>query len=393
MDKFTIILRRIASTCLLLVSVFATANAQTWDETTDGGGDAGDLVSSAQGITVSGNLTTITGNLSNGDIDMYRIIITTGSAFSATTVGQADMDSMLGLLTETGMAVYFNDDDGSCSPCTESTLPAGDANSPSTDGDVYYLAVAGYDNHFQDADGNPIFTYNGTIGFTTIWGPDATYPGPVAQYAGNASGEMGTYTITLTSAEGDPTLPVELASFNAVLSGTDVLLRWKTLSEQQNRGFDVQVMSAGNTDFRSIGFVEGNGTTTEANEYEFKANDRNFGKQIFRLRQVDQDGNFRYSSEIEIAVELPSEFVMEPAYPNPFNPQSTFRFAVQDAQNVRVSLYNLVGQEVVTLYDNTVESNTLQNVAIDGGSLPSGIYIIRLAGENFETTQAISLLK
>ncbi len=382
---------RILSAALLLALVTPVVYGQSWDETTDGGGDAGDVVATAQGINVNGTLTTISGSLTDNDVDMYRIIITTGASFSATTVNNSDFDSVLSLVDENGNAVYLNDDDP-IAVSFESTLPAGDANSPSTNGDVYYVIIHGYDNHPQDASGNAIFTYDGLSGFETVHGPSAT-PGPVAQYQNDATGENGNYTITLTSAEGDPTLPVELASFTAVLSGTDVVLGWKTLSEQNNLGYDVEVMSPGQSTFRAIGFVDGHGTTTEAQNYSYRATGLEFGKNTFRLKQVDLDGSFAYSSSVEIDVELPTEFIMEAAYPNPFNPRATFEFAVQDQQQVRASLYNMIGQEVAELFSGVVEANDMQAVSIDGAGLPSGIYIVRVAGEKFEATQTISLLK
>ncbi len=389
MDTFTAFMPRIMIVSLVLIFVVAGAHGQTWDETTDGGGDAGELVSSSQGITSSGSLTTITGSIGvTNDVDMYRIIVTTGASFSASTVGQADIDTQLSLVSATGMAVYLNDDS---TGVLGSKLPAGDTFSPSTNGDVYYLIVGNYNNHPQDVSGNPIFTYNGTADYELINGPSVN-PGPVAQYQ-QLGTETGAYTVTLTSAEGDPTLPVELASFSAVLDEADVVLQWKTLSEQNNQGYDVQVMGTANGDFLSIGFVEGNGTTTEATNYSFRATELDFGTQTFRLRQVDHDGSFQYSSEVEVSVELPTEFVMNAAYPNPFNPQATFEFAVQDAQQVSASLYNMVGQRVAELFNGVVEANSLKQVSIDGGALPSGIYIVRLNGQTFESTQTISLLK
>ena len=270
-------------------------------------------------------------------------------------------------------------------------LPAGDTNSPSTNGDVYYLIIHSYDSHPQDGSGNSIFTYDGLGDYTLVHGPSAT-PGPVALY--NASGgDNGSYTITLTSAEGDPTLPVELAQFDAFLNETDVVLQWKTLSESNNLGFDVQVKGENEGDFRTLGFVDGNGTTAEASSYSFRASGLDFGLQTFRLRQIDLDGNFRYSANVEVSVELPTEYVMDAAYPNPFNPRASFDFAVQDQQNVRASLYNMIGQEVAELFNGVVEANSTKQVGIDAGNLPSGIYIIRLAGEKFDATQTISLMK
>lgn len=392
MQTITKTFSRALGALLFLALIVPGANAQSWDETTDGGGDAGDLVATAQGINLSGSLTTITGFTGPNDVDLYRIIVSTAASFSATTVGNnPDTDTILALIDDSGNAVYLNDDDAGCS-CFESTLPAGHVESPTVDGGVYYLMIFAFDNHPLNAASQILFTYDGTSLYTNVHGPSAN-PGPLAQYFGDAIAETGNYEITLTATEGDPTLPVELASFTAILQDKDVLLGWKTFSEQNNQGFDVEVQDPGQTTFRSIGFVSGHGTTTEAQNYSFRAEGLEFGTNVFRLKQIDQDGRFSYSSTIEVDVELPTDYVMEAAYPNPFNPRATFEFAVKDQQQVRASLYNMIGQEVAELYNGVASANEVQSVGIDGAGLPSGIYIVRVAGEKFEATQTISLLK
>ena len=84
---------------------------------------------------------------------------------------------------------------------------------------------------------------------------------------------------------------------------------------------------------------------------------------------------------------------MNPAYPNPFNPQTTVTFAVANKQNVTMHLYNVLGQRVATLFNGTVEANNLQTVRIESSNLQSGTYLVRLVGENFTGTQRITLVK
>ncbi|MDX1440231.1 MAG: hypothetical protein R3284_10040, partial [Rubricoccaceae bacterium] len=84
------------------------------------------------------------------------------------------------------------------------------------------------------------------------------------------------------------TVPVELTSFDAQVSGDDVVLSWETASETNNAGFEVQ-LKQGN-DWQVLGFVEGNGTTTEAQTYSYRAEDMDVGTHTFRLKQIDYDG-------------------------------------------------------------------------------------------------------
>ena len=63
----------------------------------------------------------------------------------------------------------------------------------------------------------------------------------------------------------------------------------------------------------------------------------------FRLKQIDFDGTFEYHAEVEVVVEMVERFLVEAVYPNPFNPEASFRFAVRQTQPVRVELYDMFG--------------------------------------------------
>ena len=118
-----------------------------------------------------------------------------------------------------------------------------------------------------------------------------------------------------------------------------------------------------------------------------------FGTHRFRISEIGPDGRLRVSEEIELDVEMADEFVLEPAFPNPFNPQAVIRFAVKEASPLRVELYNALGQRVMMLFDGTPTANTYQDVVIDGSNLASGLYIVRVQGASFVTTQKVTLLK
>ena len=86
-------------------------------------------------------------------------------------------------------------------------------------------------------------------------------------------------------------------------------------------------------------------------------------------------------------------FVVEPVYPNPFNPLAQFRFAVQRSQQVRVDLYDVLGRQVRVLYEGTPQAGQMHTVPIDGSDLPSGMYLVRVAGQSFVKAQTVTLLK
>ncbi|MDX1439023.1 MAG: T9SS type A sorting domain-containing protein [Rubricoccaceae bacterium] len=91
--------------------------------------------------------------------------------------------------------------------------------------------------------------------------------------------------------------------------------------------------------------------------------------------------------------EMPDGFLLESAYPNPFNPSTTVRFKVADEQSVTVSLFDALGRKVATLFSGFVESNRFETVRIDGSRLPSGTYTVRLEGENILGSTRVVLIK
>jgi hypothetical protein len=188
----------------------------------------------------------------------------------------------------------------------------------------------------------------------------------------------------------DSPVPVELTSFTSQVNGTNVALNWETTSETNNAGFEVQVQDGEH--WTVLSFVDGHGTTTEAQTYSYTA-DMGVGTHTFRLKQIDFDGAFEYSGEIEVEVQTPGSHVLSAAYPNPFNPQSQFTLAVAQDQIVTAELFNTLGQRVVTLFSGTVEANQAQRITIDGKGLASGMYVVRVIGERFSDAINVTLLK
>ncbi|MEM1269725.1 MAG: T9SS type A sorting domain-containing protein [Bacteroidota bacterium] len=186
-------------------------------------------------------------------------------------------------------------------------------------------------------------------------------------------------------------LPVELTYIRAVADGSDVVLEWGTATETDNAGFAVEREVGG--EWVELGFVEGFGTTVEAQTYSYRADDLGPGMHRFRLRQVDFDGAFEYLPVTEAAVTVPDEYYIEPVYPNPFNPTATFRFAVPADQTVNVALYDALGRQVSVLMNGAVQANQPQTLRIDATGLGSGTYLLRVAGRTGIVTQTLTVVK
>ncbi|MEO1632162.1 MAG: T9SS type A sorting domain-containing protein, partial [Bacteroidota bacterium] len=198
---------------------------------------------------------------------------------------------------------------------------------------------------------------------------------------------------------GDPTtvsinIPVELTTFDVQLDGRAAQLAWATASETNNSGFEVQMRGPQGADFSALAFVEGTGTTTEAQAYRFATDALSPGTYTFRLKQVDFDGAFAYSPEVEATIELLDAFELADIYPNPFGARAaTLSLAVRESQAVTVTLYDALGRAVATLHDGWIEAGAALPMEIDATSLANGVYVVRAAGTDFATTRRVTVVK
>lgn len=191
------------------------------------------------------------------------------------------------------------------------------------------------------------------------------------------------------------TVPVELESFTGTTSGGDVLLKWETVTETNNAGFEIQKSEdrSQNSGWKTIGFVSGKGTTTEKQTYTFT--DLTSGTNqltSYRLRQVDLNGKESFSKVIEVQQEKPHEFSLSQNYPNPFNPETTIPYSVASSGKVRIVLYDILGRQVKTLLNEAKETGYYKlRVTTDG--LASGIYYYKMEAGSFNSIKKLTILK
>jgi hypothetical protein len=223
-----------------------------------------------------------------------------------------------------------------------------------------------------------------------VAGCDGLPPFPLAWF--EAGPCYGVEPFDVAFALGGRELPVELVSFDAIRSGADILLRWVTASETDNAGFNVE-HAAGDGDFAQLGFVEGHGTTLLPQEYSFRVADLGPGVHRFRLKQIDYDGAFEYSETVETFIGIPGQMVLEPAYPNPFNPSTTLRFAVANEQVVTLALHDATGRVVRTVFNGAVTADDMHSVTVDASGLSSGLYVAVLTGESISMSRNLLLSK
>jgi hypothetical protein len=193
-------------------------------------------------------------------------------------------------------------------------------------------------------------------------------------------------TVTYT-----PPLPVQLASFTGRVTNQQghVQLDWRTITETNNYGFFVQKSFNDQNHYQTVSeLIPGHGTTLEPHDYSWTDIRGLSGTWYYRLKQVDLDGTTTYTEGIvptgltgvrENA--MPMEFALNQNYPNPFNPSTKIEFALPTQSDVRLEVFNLIGQRVATLVDATRPAG-FHSVQFNANGFSSGLYFYRLTANN-----------
>ncbi len=174
----------------------------------------------------------------------------------------------------------------------------------------------------------------------------------------------GPFTITGSATS----FPVEWLSFEAWPEGNVAQLEWITAHEESNDYFQVE-RSADGQNFAPIGQVESFGDSNSPVDYQFTDHAPLNGRNYYRLRQVDLDGQFSFSSVKEVWFDGPQLGI----WPNPFVDRITIRQHPQPDMATSLILYNGLGQIVA---DKTLEP--IEQQSMDLSHLPEGTYTYRL---------------
>ena len=218
------------------------------------------------------------------------------------------------------------------------------------------------------------------------WGDNRSDAGGIYAQDINPDGELGNSIV-----------PVELVSFSANVSNNSVTLNWITATELNNAGFEIERAVISNREinlnWEPIGFVNGNGTTLESNSYSFSDNELSFAKYVYRLKQVDFDGTFTYSNQVEVDLSLPQTFSLSQNFPNPFNPGTKISWQSPVSGWQSIKLYNALGKEVETIIEGFYEAGVHSTLYISNSTLPSGVYFYKLQAGSFSETKKMILMK
>ncbi|MBX9852817.1 MAG: T9SS type A sorting domain-containing protein [Cytophagaceae bacterium] len=162
-------------------------------------------------------------------------------------------------------------------------------------------------------------------------------------------------------------LPVEFHEFTAKAAAGNVYLNWITSAEKNNHYFSIQRSSDG-ISFETIGKVDGSGTSTYINSYNYVDANPLGGTSYYRIEQHDFDGNVSYS-ELRMVSTESSHVVL---YPNPFENQINIIITSDLSEDSKVIITDLTGKLIL---EQAVNHNEVHNI---GENLSPGFYLAKV---------------
>ncbi|HRI46876.1 MAG TPA: T9SS type A sorting domain-containing protein [Ignavibacteriaceae bacterium] len=242
----------------------------------------------------------------------------------------------------------------------------------------------------QAVDGIVTFTFNYTAPATpqtiTLYGA-----GNSVNLNGGNDGDQWNFA-TNFSVEVSNVIPVELTSFTSQVVVNDVILNWATASETNNAGFNVE-RKGSSAEWTNVGFITGNGTTSELSNYSYADRNLSNGTYNYRLKQIDLDGSSKYYNlNSEIDINSPNSFELSQNYPNPFNPSTVINFRLEKDEAVTLKIYDISGKEIAQLVNSEMKAGN-HSIVFDASSLSSGTYLYELISGNQKAIKKLILIK
>lgn len=228
--------------------------------------------------------------------------------------------------------------------------------------------------------------------------------GLLASVGGDASDSFSDLFLSKTATP----LPVELMAFEGHATPGTVHLTWTTASETNNAGFRIQrrvsdtdtpgvrrtgTQERGNhSTWTTVGKVDGAGTTTEAQSYQFA--DANLpyeaDRLTYRLKQIDTDGSVHLSETVTVRRNVKTVRLLS-ADPNPVRNQATVRYALPEKRAVSLRLFDVLGREIRTIV--RARQKGRHERRLDVRPLPSGTYVLQLRTERAVRTQTLTVIQ
>ena len=307
-----------------------------------------------------------------------------------TSVNVHPNDENVALLTFSGFGtskVYKTTNMGNSWFSVSGNLP----DSPTNDALIYTYDVLNPNTYFVATDIGVFLTQNDGTNWVEL--PN-NLPNTVIMHLdyshSNQMLRAGTHGRGVYEAFIDFTVPVELSSFTAGSSDNTVLLSWSTATETNNLGFEIE-RKLKNQEWITIGFVNGKGTTTEIQNYDYVDDYSQMpyeGTALYRLKQIDYNGDYEYSEQLAVNLTfVPSEYYVSQNYPNPFNPATTIKYSLPIESTVNINIYNSLGQMIEELISETQPKGDYE-LTWNAQNYSSGIYYYSFEVTSFDGSQS-----
>lgn len=174
-------------------------------------------------------------------------------------------------------------------------------------------------------------------------------------------------------------LPVELGAFTAYDSEDGVILKWQTITEQNNLGFEIH-HSIDGTRWAELSFINGNGTTQEEQYYDYTDKFPQEGFNYYRLKQIDTDGAFDFSYVVVVNCRNEINDLSFEIGPNPASDYLNYWFG-ENGEPVTISIFDANGRRIA-MYSKQPEHGTISVVELN-----AGIYFIQMTSSNKTSTK------
>ncbi len=193
----------------------------------------------------------------------------------------------------------------------------------------------------------------------------------------------------------DSSLSVELLSFTSKVSNDSVQLSWTIAKGVINSGFSIQ-RKLGIDNWQTVGFVQSNSNSQISVSYSYYDNldtTAYVGEVYYRLNQINLNGSVQYLKQIEMNIDFtPKSYFLYNIYPNPFNPAAIIKYSLPMDSQVKLVIYNIVGQIVKVLEDGN-QTKGDHRIVFNGTSLSSGVYFALLKTKSLDNKLSYSAAK
>ncbi|MCF8305414.1 MAG: hypothetical protein K9I71_08225 [Ignavibacteriales bacterium] len=199
----------------------------------------------------------------------------------------------------------------------------------------------------------------------------------------------------------DNPLPLELNFFNCTNINRDVTLNWQTITEFNTAVFEIERCSSGNNSvveqWVKIAEKMAAGTSNSLKNYIYFDENLNSGLYMYRLKMLDNDGSYTYSSIVETEIENPKDFAVSQNYPNPFNPATSIDFQVPTKCRVSLNIFSASG-ELISRINESEYYPGYYTITINPGNISSGVYFCQILfsdseGTNYSTIKKLIYMK